>query len=84
MKYSAFISYNHRDRRWAVWLHRALEGYRVPKRLWGRPAPWGELGARLPPVFRDRDELATSTDLAASVKAARITSTLSGNKPAKV
>lgn len=70
MRYSAFISYNHRDRDWAVWLHRALEHYRVPKRLWGRPAPWGEIGPRLPPVFRDRDELATSTDLAASVKAA--------------
>ncbi|WP_310467571.1 tetratricopeptide repeat protein [Sphingomonas sp.] len=70
MRYSAFISYNHRDRAWAVWLHRALERYRVPKRLWGRPAPWGTLEARLPPVFRDRDELATSTDLAASVKAA--------------
>jgi tetratricopeptide (TPR) repeat protein len=70
MRYSAFISYNHRDREWAKWLHRALEHYRVPKRLWGRPAPWGELGARLPPVFRDRDELATSADLAASVRAA--------------
>ena len=44
MRYSAFISYNHRDRDWAVWLHRALERYSVPKRLWGRPAPWGELG----------------------------------------
>lgn len=70
MRYSAFISYNHRDRDWAVWLHRSLERYGVPKRLWGRPAPWGEIGARLPPVFRDRDELATSSDLAASVKEA--------------
>ena len=70
MKYSAFISYNHRDLNWAVWLHRALERYRVPKRLWGRRAPWGEIEQRLPPVFRDRDELATSADLAASVKEA--------------
>ena len=70
MRFSAFISYNHRDRDWAVWLHRALERYRVPKRLWGRPSPWGPLEARLPPVFRDRDELATSTDLAASVREA--------------
>jgi tetratricopeptide (TPR) repeat protein len=70
MRYSAFISYNHRDRDWAVWLHRALERYSVPKRLWGRPAPWGQIGARLPPVFRDRDELATSSDLAASVREA--------------
>jgi tetratricopeptide (TPR) repeat protein len=70
MRYSAFISYNHRDRDWAVWLHRALERYSVPKRLWGRPSPWGEIGERLPPVFRDRDELATSSDLASSVKEA--------------
>ena len=70
MRYSAFISYNHRDRAWAVWLHRALERYRVPKRLWGRPAPWGTIGERLPPVFRDRDELATSSDLAGSVREA--------------
>ena len=70
MRYSAFISYNHRDRDWAIWLHRSLERYSVPKRLWGRPAPWGEIGQRLPPVFRDRDELATSSDLAAAVKEA--------------
>ena len=70
MRYSAFISYNHRDRDWAIWLHRALERYAVPKRLRGRAAPWGEIGARLPPVFRDRDELATSSDLASSVKEA--------------
>ena len=25
MRYSAFISYNHRDRDWAIWLHRSLE-----------------------------------------------------------
>jgi tetratricopeptide (TPR) repeat protein len=70
MRYSAFISYNHRDRDWAIWLHRALERYAVPKRLRGRAAPWGEIGPRLPPVFRDRDELATSSDLASSVKEA--------------
>ena len=55
MRYSAFISYNHRDRGWAVWLHRASrEGS----------------GCANAPVFRDRDELATSSDLAASVKEA--------------
>ena len=30
MKYWAFISYSHRDAKWATWLHRALESYRVP------------------------------------------------------
>ncbi|MCW3798457.1 tetratricopeptide repeat protein [Sphingomonas sp. BN140010] len=75
MKYSAFISYNHRNRDWAIRLHRALESYSVPKRLRGRAAPWGELGPRLPPVFRDRDELAASADLDAAVRRALAEST---------
>ena len=70
MKYSAFISYNHRDRKIAGWLHQALETYRIPKALWGRETPLGVLGKRLPPVFQDREELAASTDLAGSVLAA--------------
>ena len=48
-RYSAFISYNHRDRRWAVWLHRALERYRIPKKLHGRQAAFGTIGSRLRP-----------------------------------
>jgi len=70
LKYSAFISYNHRDRRSAMWMHRAIERYRIPKRLVGHASPFGALGRRLPPAFRDRDELASSSDLAASVRAA--------------
>lgn len=69
-KYSAFISYNHRDRQTASWLHHALETYRVPRHLRGRDSPVGVLGARLPPVFQDRAELGASTDLAASVRVA--------------
>jgi hypothetical protein len=67
VKYSAFISYNHRDRKTAGWLHHAIETYRVPKALWGRESPLGVLGKRLPRVFQDREELAASTDLAGSV-----------------
>lgn len=70
MKYSAFISYNHRDRAVARWLHQALETYRIPRNLWGRESPVGVLGPRLPPVFQDQEELAASTDLATSVVAA--------------
>ena len=69
-RYSAFISYSHKDRAAAGWLHRALERYRPPKRLWGRAATFGPIGARLPPVFRDREELASSADLAASITTA--------------
>lgn len=68
-RYSAFISYNHRDKAWATWLHRGLERYRIPRALRGRETRLGALGDRLPPVFRDRDELAASGDLAASVRA---------------
>lgn len=68
MRYSAFISYNHNDRAWAEWLHRSLERYRIPKALLGHVSPWGPLGSRLPPVFRDREELAASANLADSVR----------------
>ncbi|WP_164155420.1 toll/interleukin-1 receptor domain-containing protein, partial [Sandarakinorhabdus rubra] len=68
MRYSAFISYNHRDKAAAQRLLKALETWRVPGRLHGRETPWGPLGARLAPVFRDRDEFATSSDLAESVR----------------
>ena len=47
VRYCAFISYNHRDRRHASWLHRVLETYRVPKRLQGRPGAMGVIGRRL-------------------------------------
>lgn len=68
VRYSAFISYNHRDVAWARWLHRSLERYRVPRRLLGREGPYGPIAARLPPVFRDREELAASSNLAQSVQ----------------
>ena len=70
MRYSAFISYNHKDRRWAAWLHRELERYRLPAALVGRRSPLGMLERRLPPVFQDREELAASTNLADSVREA--------------
>lgn len=62
-RYKAFISYSHADRAWTRWLHRSLERYRVPKRLVGQASPAGPIPPRLTPIFRDRDELATSSDL---------------------
>lgn len=72
MRYSAFISYNHRDRKAASWLHRTLETYRIPKRLHGHASAIGPLGSRLPPIFQDREELAASSNLAESVRAALV------------
>lgn len=69
-RYAAFISYSHADERWARWLQRSLERYRIPRRLRrvlgaGKPLP-----SRLYPVFRDRDELASSNDLSAAIQSA--------------
>jgi tetratricopeptide (TPR) repeat protein len=69
-KYRAFISYSHRDAYWGAWLHRALESYRPPKLLIGTVTARGPVPKRLTPVFRDRDELASDTDLSAVVNQA--------------
>lgn len=61
--YRAFISYSHKDEKWARWLHRALESYRPPKPLIGQDTRFGPVPQRLAPVFRDREELASATDL---------------------
>ncbi len=67
LRFRAFISYSHRDEAWAVWLHKALETYRVPSRLVGQITAQGLIPARLTPVFRDRDELPSSPDLNSKV-----------------
>lgn len=64
-RYRAFISYSHADERWAAWLQRSLERYRVPGRLRKQRAG---LPARLNPVFRDKEELASSSDLGDSIR----------------
>ena len=69
-KYRAFISYSHRDERSAAWLHKSIEGYRVPKPLIGQAARDGAIPSKIFPVFRDRDELASSPDLSASLRLA--------------
>jgi len=66
-KYWAFISYSHRDQAWAEWLHRALETYRVPRRLAGRGSAGGTLPHRLYPVFRDQEELPSSPNLSSAI-----------------
>lgn len=70
MRYSAFISYNHADRKWGDWLHRALETYRIPRHLQGRDSPVGVLGPRMPPVYQDREEMVSAADLGGSVQKA--------------
>lgn len=67
LRYFAFISYSHKDRRWADWLHRALETYRVPHNLRTGNGREPKLPARIFPVFKDREELPSSADLGASI-----------------
>jgi WD40 repeat protein len=64
----AFISYRHvePDRRWAKWLHRKMEGYRVPRRLMRER----QLPRRVGRIFRDEEELAASSDLSAGIRRA--------------
>jgi tetratricopeptide (TPR) repeat protein len=69
-KYRAFISYSHSDTRWATWLHRSLESYRPPKSLVGTVTARGMVPEKLAPVFRDREELASSTALGDVLNAA--------------
>lgn len=52
-RYYVFISYNHRDARWAKWLQKKLEWYRLPTEIQNE---FGE-SRFIRPVFRDRDNL---------------------------
>ena len=67
-KYKAFISYSHVDSKTAEWLHRSLENYRIPSQLVGSPGRDGAIPKQLFPVFRDRDEFSTSSDLSAAIQ----------------
>jgi tetratricopeptide (TPR) repeat protein len=69
-RYWAFISYSHKDAAFGRRLHRLLEHYVLPKRLWGCMTPQGDVPKRLVPIFRDRDDLAAANDLSAEVHTA--------------
>ncbi len=69
-RYSAFLSYSHKDQREARWLHRAIETHRLPRPLIGADSPFGPVPRKLLPVFRDRDELPASGDLGSELRMA--------------
>ena len=69
-RYRAFLCYSHQDKAWADWLHTTLETYRVPRHLVGRQTGAGAIPRRLTPIFRDRDELPSATDLSRKVNEA--------------
>ncbi len=69
-RYRAFISYSHADKQVVDWLHRALEGYRIPAKLVGTDTALGPVPPRLGKLFRDRDELPAAGDLSTELTAA--------------
>jgi hypothetical protein len=50
-KYPVFISYSHRDERWASWLHKAIEAYRVPNPWWADQGGTARFHDRVSPCF---------------------------------
>ena len=69
-RYYAFLSYSHKDKELADWLHRELERFRVPHSLAGKLTANGVVPRRLSPVFRDQQDLSAGADLAEEIKAA--------------
>ena len=69
-RYYAFLSYSHKDKDLADWLHRELEKFRVPHSLAGKLTANGVVPRRLTPVFRDQHDLSAGADLGEEIKAA--------------
>ena len=63
-KYRAFISYSHADEKFATWLHKRLETFKIPKELYKK---YPNLPKRLYPIFRDVEELPTSAKLSENI-----------------
>ncbi len=69
-KYKAFVSYSWADKKWAGWLHRALELYRTPRDLVGKETTLGPAPQHLHPIFKDREEEAAGHGIGAAIEAA--------------
>ena len=67
--YDVFISYRHLDDEWAKWLLESLETWKVPKELVKKGFP-----ERIGRVFRDEEELSSSSNLTKSIEKALIQS----------
>ena len=61
--YRAFFSYRSTDRAQAVWLHRKLEAYRTPSSLVGTTGVNGFVPAHLRPIFMDREDARSASDI---------------------
>ena len=61
--YKAFLSYSHKDTRYAKKLHRAIETFKIDKDLIGTKGPYGEIKKSLRPIFRDREDFSAGHSL---------------------
>lgn len=66
--YKAFISYKHDDAVWARKIHRYLEAYSIPRRLVDKKVQVGIVPKTLRPIYKDRDEMPSGSDLSKVVK----------------
>lgn len=62
-KYTAFLSYSHRDTAMARRIHRALERFRIDEHLARGATPVGPDPSSLRPIFRDREEFSAGKSL---------------------
>ncbi len=69
IRYAAFISYSSADSQFARRLHKALEGYVLPRKLGRFHLVGGGKPNRVYPVFRDREELSAG-DLGKRIESA--------------
>lgn len=70
-RFWAFISYSHADERHARWVHRWLEGYRVPKKFVGTKSERHAFDRpdRLRPIYRDSEEFSAGQGLGTQIRA---------------
>ena len=64
-EYYAFISYSHKDEKWAKWLQKRLEQYKLPSLI--RKESGGRLPKHVRPIFRDQTDIGTG-DLQQSLR----------------
>ncbi len=69
-RYTAFLSYSHKDEGFVIKFHRQLERWKIPRSMVGRKTNRGEVPPNLRPVFRDRDDFAGEADLKDATHAA--------------
>jgi hypothetical protein len=67
--YYAFISYSRKDGKWAKWLHRAIEYYRLPSVVRKSRSEQGKALPRwIRPVFHDKSDLTPKGGLRVSLR----------------